>query len=94
MHSTKIGYANALSLGTNSCKKKNVATLNSTHQAKKQCNFDKSDSRVVYIAPSKCCEPKIIVRCWKKVERQYIQEQQSTQFYSYKPNMDFVNGID
>ena len=29
----KIGYANVL--GTNSCKKRNVATLNSTHQAKK-----------------------------------------------------------
>ena len=37
--STNIGYANALSLATNSCKS-NVATLNSAHQAKKQCNFD------------------------------------------------------
>ena len=27
-------------IGTNSCKKRNVATLNSAHQAKKQCNFD------------------------------------------------------
>ena len=34
--STKIGHANALSLGTNSRKKKrNVATLNSVHKAKK-----------------------------------------------------------
>ena len=40
MSSTKVGYANALSLGTNSCKKSNVATLNSPHQAKKQCNID------------------------------------------------------
>ena len=31
--------ANALSLGTNSCKKSNVTTLNSAHQAKKQCNM-------------------------------------------------------
>ena len=38
--SAKIGYANALSLGTNSCKKRNSATLNSAHLAKKQCNFD------------------------------------------------------
>ena len=35
-----IGYVNALSLGTNSCKKRSVATLNRAHQAKKQCNFD------------------------------------------------------
>ena len=38
--STKIGLANALSLGTSSCKKRNVATLNSSHQTKKQRNFD------------------------------------------------------
>ena len=38
--STKIGYENALSLGTNSCKKRNVATLNCAHQGKKQCNFE------------------------------------------------------
>ena len=35
-----LNNANALSLGTNSCKKWNMATLNSAHQAKKQCNFD------------------------------------------------------
>ena len=33
-------YANALSLGTNSLKKRSVATLNSAHQTKKKCNFD------------------------------------------------------
>ena len=34
----KIGYANALSLRANICKKKrNVATLNRAHQAKKPC---------------------------------------------------------
>ena len=38
--STKIGYANALSLGTNSCKERNMVNLNSTYQAKKQFNFD------------------------------------------------------
>ena len=37
--STKIGYANALSLGTNSCKKGNVVTLNSAQQAKKHCTL-------------------------------------------------------
>ena len=39
---TKIGYANALSLDISSCKKRNVTTLNSAYQAKKQCNFDSS----------------------------------------------------
>ena len=38
--SIKIGYANALSLGATSCKKRSVTTLNSAHKAKKQCNFD------------------------------------------------------
>ena len=38
--STKTGYANALLLGKSSCKKRNVGTLNSAHQVKKQCNFD------------------------------------------------------
>ena len=36
--STKIGYANALSLGTNSCEKRNVAALNNAPQEKS--NFD------------------------------------------------------
>ena len=36
--STKIGYANTLSSGTNSCKKRNVATLNSAaHIKQKRC---------------------------------------------------------
>ena len=34
VYSTKIGYADALSFGTNSYKKRNAATLNSAHQAK------------------------------------------------------------
>ena len=38
--STKISYAYALSFGTNSCNKRNVATLNSAHRAKKHWNFD------------------------------------------------------
>ena len=32
---TKIDYVNALSAGTKSCKKRNIATLNSAHQAEK-----------------------------------------------------------
>ena len=38
--STKICYTNALSLGTKSCKKRKLATLNKAHSVKKQCNFD------------------------------------------------------
>ena len=34
------GYSNALFLGTNSHKKRNVDPLDSTHHAKKQSNFD------------------------------------------------------
>ena len=33
----KIGYANALSLGTNSCKKRNLGTLNNAAQIKQKC---------------------------------------------------------
>ena len=38
----KNSYANALSLDISSCKKRNVTTLNSAYQAKKQCNFASS----------------------------------------------------
>ena len=37
--STKICYANVLSLETNSCEKRNFATLDSVDQAKNLCNF-------------------------------------------------------
>ena len=50
-------------MGTNSCKKKRkVATLNSKHQAKKECNFENS-WLLVYIASSESSEPKRFVRC-------------------------------
>ena len=39
---------------------------------KKQCNFDKNHSRVVYIASSESCKPERFVRYWNKVERKYI----------------------
>ena len=39
-YSTKIGHANALKLGTNRCQRRKLPTLNSQHQAKKECNFD------------------------------------------------------
>ena len=50
-------------IGTNSCQKRNVATLNTAHQAKKLCDFDQNNSRRVYIASSEPCEPKRFARC-------------------------------
>ena len=71
-------YANALSMHKQS--QKNVATLNSAHQAKKSsANLTVvalNDNRVVYIASSKLSEPKRFVRRLNKVERKYIQERQ------------------
>ena len=59
--STKIGYANTLSSGTNSCKKSNVTTLNSAVHIKQKCCVafvaGKNDKRVLYIASSKSCQP-------------------------------------
>ena len=59
--STKIGYANTLSLGTNSCKKRNVTTLNSAAQVKQKycvaCVAGKNDKKVLYIASSESCQP-------------------------------------
>ena len=59
--STKIGYANTLSSGTNSCKKRNVATLNSAAHIKQKrcvtCRAGQNDSRALYIASSESCQP-------------------------------------
>ena len=48
----------------------------------------------VYIASSESCEPKRFSRCWDKVERKCVQEQQPNQFHCYKQNMGFVNRMD
>ena len=59
--STKVGYENTLSLGTNSCKNRNVATLNSAaHIQQKRpvtCVAGQNDSRALYIASSESCQP-------------------------------------
>ena len=89
--STKIGYTNAQSLGTNSLKKGKVSTLSSGHQARKQCTFDQNNSRALYIAFFKSCNPKRFVRCRNKVEKKYIQEQQPSQFHCCNQNTAFVN---
>ena len=79
---TKVGYTNALSLGTNICKKKrNVATLNSTHQAKKSVTLvvvDWNNSSAIYIASSESCEPNRFVRCWNKVEKKEMYSRTTT----------------
>ena len=66
--STKIGYASALSLGTDSCKKKERGQFEqcSAHQAKKQrnlCCWLERQQEAVYIAFSESCKPKRFVRC-------------------------------
>ena len=59
--STKIGYANTLSSGTNSCKKRNVATLNSAAHIKQKrfvtCVAGQNNSRALYRAFSESCQP-------------------------------------
>ena len=59
---TKIGYANALSLGTDNCKKRIMAVLNSAAHIKQKssvtCKVGYGDSRAVYIASSESCQPR------------------------------------
>ena len=52
-------------------KKRNMATLNSAHKAKKQCNFDSGwlERQQCDLHSSESCEPKRFVRCWNKVEK-------------------------
>ena len=61
VYSTKISYANTLSSGTNSCKKRNVTTSNSAAHIKQKCCVacvaGKNDNRVFYIASSESCQP-------------------------------------
>ena len=61
MCSTKIGYANTLSPGTNSCKERNLATLNSAADIKQKrcltCVASQNDSRALYRASFKSCQP-------------------------------------
>ena len=93
--STKIIYANALALGTNSCKKRNVTTLNSAAHIQQKssvtCAVGQNDIRAVYIGFSESFQPKKFVRCCNKVERKYIQELQPNQFHCYNQSMGFVN---
>ena len=99
MCSIKISYANALSLGTNICKKKGTWSLWTSYI--KQASsvgvtltvVGWNNSSAICIASSESCEPKRFVRCRNKVEI-YIQEQQPNQLHCYKQNMGFVNRMD
>ena len=44
---------------------------------------DTDDSSAIYITLPESCERRRIVRCWKKVERNYSQEQKPNQFDCY-----------
>ena len=59
-----------------------MATLNSAHQAKKQCNFDSgwNDSSEISIAFSESCEPKRFARCWNKVEKNIFKSNNQISF--------------
>ena len=58
--SKKIGYENILSSGTNTCQKRNVATLNSAAHIKQKCYVTSvaglNDSIALYIAFSESCQ--------------------------------------
>ena len=58
------------------------------------CVVGQNNIRTVYIAFSESFQPKKFVRCWDKVERKYIQEQQPNQLNCYNQNMGFVNRMD
>ena len=53
-----------------------------------------NNNRAIYIASSESCEPKRFSRCWNKVERKYIQEQQPNQFQCFNQIMGFINRMD
>ena len=80
--------------GKIAAKKWNVATLDSAHQGKKQCNFGSGWLERQQGGYYESCEPKTFVWCWNNVERKYIQEQQSNEFHFYSQNMGFVNRMD
>ena len=71
--STKIGYATII--GKNSCKKSNVATLNSAADIEQKryvtCVAGYSDSSALYIGSSESCQPNrnlfALEQSWKKV---------------------------
>ena len=93
-----LNNANALSLGTKSFKKKGTLPIWTAHLKQKSSVtltvVSKNDSRAVYVGSSESCEHKRCSLCWNKVEKKYIQEQQSNQFHSYNQNKAFFKRMD
>ena len=92
-----LNNANALSLGTNSCKK-GTWPLWAAHIKQKSSVtltvVSYNNNRAVYIASSESCEPNKVSRCWSKVLRKCMQEQQPNQFQCYNQSKSFVNRMD
>ena len=85
-------------MGTNKLQKKERGHFEQHTSSKKSrvtlTVIGYNGSSVIYIASSESCEPKRFVWCWKKVEKQYTQEQQPNQFHCYNQNMGFVKRMD
>ena len=91
--SAKLGYANALLLGTSSWKKGMWHTSSKKSSATLTV-VGLNDKRAAYIASSKFSEPKRFVRRLNKFEGKYIQEQQLNQFHCYNLNRIFFQRMD
>ena len=93
-----LNNVDALSLGTNSCKKNGTWQIWTAHIKQKSSDtltvISLNNSRVVYIASYESCELKWFSRCCNKVEERHIQEQQPNQIHCYIQNMGFVNRMD
>ena len=93
-----LNNVDALSLGTNSCKKNGTWQIWTAHIKQKSSDtltvISLNNSRAVYIASYESCELKWFSRCCNKVEERHIQEQQPNQIHCYIQNMGFVNRMD
>ena len=88
--SAKLGYANALLLGTSSWKKGMWHTSSKKSSATLTV-VGLNDKRAAYIASSKFSEPKRFVRRLNKFGGKYIQEQQLNQFHCHNLNRVFFS---
>ena len=92
-----LNNVDALSLGTNSCKKNGTWQIWTAHIKQKSSDtltVISLNNRAVYIASYESCELKWFSRCCNKVEERHIQEQQPNQIHCYIQNMGFVNRMD
>ena len=87
-------------LGVNNIRATGVLNKNRLHkstitgdkhlQKKERSHFEQCTSS----KKAELCQPKRFVWCWNKVEINYIQEQQPSQFHFYNQNMSFVNRME